>query len=248
MVRARQANNGRKRRAVKWIIAGILATGVAVAAYVVFLEHRTPPAPPKPAPLTKEEVVALLAPAKIENLTGEQRTQYLSQLGSRLAASDRQMVRETLRNEEVSKVFETLSPEDRRAMFSAAFRGGPQGQGGEGGRPPGPDMSEMRQRMNDFFHASAADQNAMLDRDLDRMAERMKRFEEMRAQHGGAPGQRGGRFASVTDDQRNQRARGMLNHTDPATRAMTQEYHRRLTNRAVERGIHMPDWSGGGRR
>ncbi|MCI0334726.1 MAG: hypothetical protein L0228_16040 [Planctomycetes bacterium] len=107
-------------------------------------------------------------------------------------------------------------------------------------------MQRAEQRLNDFFAMSPADQQKRLDEIIDRMS--LPR-EGRQPNNGGNPGAgrgdgRGqGNWGSMTDAQRDERAKRRLDHTSPKMRAQFTEFRKRLDDRAKQRGIsQLPGW------
>jgi len=111
-------------------------------------------------------------------------------------------------------------------------------------------MQSMEERMNEFFAMSPTDQQKRLDEILNRMSQPR----EDRSQNGGnqaGPGDGRGRgdWGSMTEGQRDERAKRRLDRTSPKMRAQFTEFRKKLEDRAKERGItQLPGWGRGGPR
>jgi hypothetical protein len=113
-----------------------------------------------------------------------------------------------------------------------------------------------RQRMDEFFAMSKADQQKRLDEILNRMLEAQKNAQSGGQALSGAQGQPGqnangnnqsgrGNRAGMTDEQREERSKRRIENSDPTSRAQFAQFRKALQERAAQRGIPMP--SGGGR-
>jgi hypothetical protein len=136
----------------------------------------------------------------------------------------------------------SLSDDQRHAFFES-------GRGEWEGR--------QRQRMNEFFAMSKADQQKKLDEALNRMLEGQKNSQSggqslaggqgqnnQGQNANGNPGGRGGR-SSMTDEQREERSKRRIENSDPTSRAQFAQYRKMLGDRAAQRGISMPVGGGG---
>jgi hypothetical protein len=134
----------------------------------------------------------------------------------------------------------SLSDDQRHAFF-------------ESGR--GEWEARQRQRMNEFFSMSKADQQKRLDEILNRMVETQKNAQSGGQALSGGQGQRGqnangnqggrGNRSGMTDEQREERSKRRIENSDPTSRAQYSQFRKALQDRAAQRGIPMP--SGGGR-
>jgi hypothetical protein len=145
----------------------------------------------------------------------------LQQLGDQMFNRDlpddqRDQLRDDFRNR-----MQSLSDEQRRAFFDAN-----RGQW----------MGRIERRMDEFFAMSQADQEKRLDELLDRMNQ--PRTERRR------DGNRGGwgNWRNMTDAQRDERAKRMLDRTSPKLRAQFTEFRRKLEDRAEARGMAAPNF------
>jgi multidrug efflux pump subunit AcrB len=122
-------------------------------------------------------------------------------------------------------------------------------------------------KLDHFFTLTPEQQQAELDKEIERMQERSKRWEERRksaegkqggsngASNGDAGGQGKSGAASGSDgssskqgpslDQRDAMRREMLNHTTPEQRAQMSNYRMMLQQRAQQLGVPMPSGRGG---
>ena len=144
---------------------------------------------------------------------------------------------------EMRDKFEKLPPELQKQAFDA-------------GRPQFQQF--MEQRLDDFFALKPEQQKAELDKRIDEMEKRDKRRQERQAARktagngatatqsasarpGGDRGDRsgwggwGGR--NMTDKQRQQMRKEMLNSTTPQMRAKFTEFRRMMDDRRKERGL-----------
>lgn len=102
--------------------------------------------------------------------------------------------------------------------------------------------------LKEFFKLPKKEQNAKLDRDIKQGEARRREFEKMSAQQGGNAARGGQRGQRMLDpDKRDQRARSMLDRTNPEERAMRTEYRRLIGERRRQLGLP-PRNGGGGRR
>jgi hypothetical protein len=133
---------------------------------------------------------------------------------------------------------ETMSDAERRAAFDQ-FRQQMDGLSDDqrreffrGGREQF--QLAMRERLNEFFTLTAAEQNRALDETIDEMRERRENRDRSAGERrGGRGGPRGG----STDAQREERRKSRLDRSDPQLRARMSEYRRRLDERMAQRGM-----------
>jgi hypothetical protein len=108
-----------------------------------------------------------------------------------------------------------------------------------------------------FFAMSAADQQKALQKDLDDMMRRQKEREERKAeadadkaksdsaaQNSNNQGQGGGGWGSMTDQQRADMRKRMLDNTTPEFRAERSLYRQMLQSQAASQGLPVK-WNGG---
>jgi hypothetical protein len=99
----------------------------------------------------------------------------------------------------------------------------------------------IRERMDEFFAMSKADQQKRLDEILNRI---------MQARNSPQPNanDRGNRGSgrSMTDAQRDERSKRRLDRTTPKMRAQFAEFRKQLDKRAQQRGIQLGDQRGRG--
>jgi hypothetical protein len=111
-------------------------------------------------------------------------------------------------------------------------------------------MQSMEERMNEFFAMSPTDQQKRLDEILNRMSQpREDRPQNGGNQAGAGDGRGRGDWGSMTEAQRDERAKRRLDRTSPKMRAQFSEFRKKLEDRAKERGItQLPGWGRGGPR
>ena len=159
---------------------------------------------------------------------------------------------EKLRDENFSKMGE-MTDEQRRAQFEG-FRDkvrelsdDQRRQFFESSLPMMQQM--MNQRMDEFFAKSPADQRRELDERIDQMeqwrASRDGNQEGNRENRAGDGGRGGGGWGNMTPQQRDQRRKGMLDHTTPEMRGKMDRYRDMMNERRKERGLD-PISGGGG--
>lgn len=149
--------------------------------------------------------------------------------------------------EELRTEAEKLTPETRMQMMRD--------------HPP-PFMRRMQENIVAYFDLPEDQRPAALDKAIDEMEQRRKEWEKRRAERGDRPpGERGPRGGpggpggagggpgggrggppggfnrNMTDEQRNQFRRRMLDNTSPQQRAMFGEYFKQLEQRRKERGL-----------
>jgi len=108
----------------------------------------------------------------------------------------------------------------------------------------------MRERMDEYYNADPDEKEAILDKHLDEMQERFKRFR--------GRGQGGGAGSGMSEEQRKElrqlfrpqskqdrKSRSESRSADDTARAMV--YFTAMRSRATQRGIQMPRGPGGGR-
>jgi hypothetical protein len=98
-------------------------------------------------------------------------------------------------------------------------------------------QAERRQRLNEFFAMTPAEQNRELDRAIDEMNERRANRPPRTGNRGGPGGGPGGGRGNRTDAQREERRKSRLDRGDARLRAQRSEYRRRLNDRLAERGM-----------
>lgn len=190
--------------------------------------------PRKTTPISADEAKDLLREKKIDEYS------------KRLAVTPPEERRKMMSDQDLRKEYETLSDADREKLRSAMWESRRQ---------------EMKKEMDTFFAAPPEKQNEILDKQIDRMTEMRKQWEERRAANeakqdsakkdGGkkAGEQKGGnrrdRFKNASHEQKNEWARERLNRTDPAERARMMAYFQRLRKRMEERGISFGRPGGG---
>lgn len=105
----------------------------------------------------------------------------------------------------------------------------------------------MRERMDEFFAMSKADQQKRLDEILNRIVQARSSQQQNANSRGdrGAGNNRGGR-RNMTDAQRDERSKRRLDHTTPKMRAQFAEFRKQLDARAQQRGIQLGDQRGRG--
>jgi hypothetical protein len=167
--------------------------------------------------------------------------QKLRETGANLNAQQRDALRGQIRQQ-----IEALPPEQRRQLFESGrerFR------------------QQMMQHIDEYLNVPPAQRNAILDRHIDEMEQRMRQWRQSRGQGGPRPGAgrgpggppgprvasagsigrpRGPRGPAFTPEQRNERRRRRLDATTPEQRAKVSEYIRAIRERRKERGL--PDW------
>jgi hypothetical protein len=124
-------------------------------------------------------------------------------------------------------------------------------------------QQHMAERMNAFFAMSPADQKAELQKEIDNMLRRQREREERQAeraaagdqpktdgagQNGGSSsasrgGGRGGR-GTMTEEQRINRGKQMLDNIDPTLRAQMSVHRQMLQQQAAAQGLPLK-WNGG---
>jgi hypothetical protein len=129
----------------------------------------------------------------------------------------------------------SLSDDQRRALFAS---------GREQWR------QRDRQRMDEFFAKSRADQQKQLDDSINRMLQRRNQQNQNpsaanRGDRGGRGNGGGGRNMTVA--QREARAKQRLDNSTPKERAQRAEYRRRLEDRMQKRGVNPGQLRGPGR-
>ena len=125
-------------------------------------------------------------------------------------------------------------------------------------------MVMMEARMKRFFTLSPEEQKKQLDEDIDRMqkmresgrgfggrrrggedGERKSSESGNQNQNQNAQAEKSGesrrqRYSQMTDEEKNERRKGFLNHSTPERRAMFTEYRRKMNERMRERGMEVP--------
>jgi HAMP domain-containing protein len=175
------------------------------------------------------------------------------QLGQKLASKDlsaeeRKQIGKQFRDE-----IKQLTPEERKRLRADR-------------------QKKFEDKLARFFKLSKAEQIKELDKDIDRMQSRRKRWQEEAKQGGGfgADGPRGGGLdrgnSTVSNTQADGAATGgqggsggwqsrspeqreafrqmMLDNTSPQFRGQMAEYRQMLGNRMQQRGVSGPMWSG----
>lgn len=103
----------------------------------------------------------------------------------------------------------------------------------------------MDANVNEYFSAKSEDEkNTLLDREIDRMAEQAKRFEEQRKEWEKRREERraeGGNRPTPTQQERKERSESR----NPDQTARMMAYFSAMRDRAASRGIQMPDRPGG---
>jgi hypothetical protein len=210
-----------------WLIVAGVLVAVGVGGYYTF----RPEPEPAPEPATPEQLKATLKRDTLEKLPEQKRGEELLMAGRQMAMLSREDRRKLWSDEKFREDMSKLKPEERRKLITpmrSRFR------------------EDMRESVRKFFEEKSEEkQNAMLDETLNRMQEWRKRREESRRSN--PDGERPRRRRSgQSPEERQGRMRRRLDETTPEDRAMFQEYFRRLSERAEERGIEMP--FGRGRR
>ncbi len=103
--------------------------------------------------------------------------------------------------------------------------------------------NRMRQRMDEFFTMSKADQQKRLDEILNRMVQSQNSRQQNSNRQGAGQGRNG---RTMTDAQRDERSKRRLDRTTPKMRAQFTEFRKQLDARAQQRGIKMGDPRGPG--
>jgi len=106
-------------------------------------------------------------------------------------------------------------------------------------------VRRMQKDMVDFFDKPKAEQDKILDKQIDEFEKRRKQWEKNRGDRSkGPPG--GFRGGNMDGKAANDMRKKMLDNTSPQQRAMMGEYFERMNQRRQERG--MPPWGGPGGR
>ncbi|MEM8865882.1 MAG: hypothetical protein AAGF31_10100 [Planctomycetota bacterium] len=145
---------------------------------------------------------------------------------SELSEADQQAVRDRIRN---------LSDNQRQQLFRPMMQAG---------------FDRMRQRYNDLLAMPDDQRRAELDRMIDQMEDRRREWEARRAEREanrgagggegrGAGGGEGGRrgFSQMSEAERDQRRKGMLDRTSPEMRATVTSMMNMVNDRREERGM-----------
>ncbi len=103
--------------------------------------------------------------------------------------------------------------------------------------------NRMRQRMDEFFAMSKADQQKRLDEILNHMVQSQS-SRQQNSNRQGTGQRRNGR--TMTDAQRDERSKRRLDRTTPKMRAQFTEFRKQLDARAQQRGVKMGDQRGPG--
>jgi len=177
----------------------------------------------EPAQLSPDEFKEALQGDPFAGLSPEERAKRLEDMGRLMPDMDREQRRKVFRDGSVRGSLSDLSPEERRKLL-ASNRESQRDRRRE----------EMQKRINDFFEASAEEQERILQEFLDRMQHRRRR------PPGSENTNRSQRQRSTrTEEQHQDRLRNMLDDTEPEDRAKTTEFFRRLSEMAEEQGIEM---------
>jgi len=143
----------------------------------------------------------------------------------------RETMRETMRRED-------LTDEQRRQIaenMSAVWEG------------------EMNKRVDEYFAASEAEKNAVLDRQIDEWRERMKEWEQRRKEDEKKDGERdranqAQRFAGMFGQQSREERKERSESRNPDRAGRQMAYFAAMRDRATQRGITMPFGPGAGPR
>jgi uncharacterized membrane protein len=149
----------------------------------------------------------------------------LQQLGSQMRDKNLPDAQRSQLRTDFRQRMESMTDDQRRAFFNANREQWD---------------ARNRERMDEYFAMSKADQRKRLDEILNRMVQ------SQNSQQPNANGQsnRGGR--NMSDAQRDERSKRRLDRTTPKMRAQFAEFRKQLDKRAQERGVQLSDHGGGG--
>lgn len=241
-MRKAQDNAGVDRSKWLWLSvgAGLLVVGIVIS--VIFILARASTAGnDMNAPDSPEELADRLDSTRLQAMEGKERERYLRSVGASTAKMSREERRTMFDDANLRDRMDDMSSEDRRSlrrgMWQARRENDREGGDEDGGRGGGR-RGRMGERIDEFFDSSRAEQEEVLDGMINRFRNRASRRDENN--------RRRGRRRQLSSDERDERFRRMLTHTEPETRAKFQEFVRRLRVRAEEQGVELP--RRGGRR
>ncbi|REK06695.1 MAG: hypothetical protein DWQ37_21840 [Planctomycetota bacterium] len=130
---------------------------------------------------------------------------------------------------ELRKEFEKLSPEQRDQMMRE--------------NPP-PPMRRFQRDVVNYFQLPEDEKIAMLDRHIDQFEAMRRQFDRQR-DGGNEEGRPRGPFGNMTEAQRNEFRKRMIDNTSAQQRGMFSEYMKDLAARRQQRGLPPMPFPGG---